>query len=424
MAEELIDAFAHLEIGGGAGWADDEVLQGLLRVMLEEVLSAEVEGAAQRAWRECVAEAPELRRLRAVAETAAAEAGEQTTAARRASFSVAEGVLLRRTSRNSAGGAGGSGDEEVLVRGFQVNILGRDVRTLCGGTWLNDEVINFWFELLRERSLARAAHGRQAAATAAAAAAFGAFGAPGAPADGGSGGGAAHHDAGLSVASGTIPRAVDASLVAAAAPLPDLFWNSFFCQQLMNEKQGAGKGDSDVYCYGNVRRWSRPATLHRRYPGCVVRSVFDFGRVLWPVHVAGSHWCLAVAFVRARRLCYYDSLGGAAGEEVLRALLQWLQDESHERLGRSLEAVTGGRWELEPRAVTPRQRNSCDCGVFASAAADFLTNSVAHREGKEWPLELDFAQGDMPHFRERMQVRIMQGSGSLAREAGLAWKHG
>ena len=102
---------------------------------------------------------------------------------------------------------------------------------------------------------------------------------------------------------------------------------------------------------------------------------------------------------------------------MLRALLRWLRDESRERLGKSLEAATGGRWELQPRAATPRQRNGCDCGVFASAAADVLSNG-------EGAPKLGFAQSDMPHFRERMQVRILQGPGSLAREAGLTWNDG
>ena len=139
-----------------------------------------------------------------------------------------------------------------------------------------------------------------------------------------------------------------------------------------------------------------------------------------PVHAGGNHWCLAVVFVRARRIAYLDSLGGGqGGEALLRALLRWLRDESRERLGQELEAATGGRWELggAPPAVAgcfasvPQQHNGSDCGVFACAAADFISNGDA---------ALGYSQADMAPFRHRMQVRILQGPGSLVREAGLA----
>jgi sentrin-specific protease 1 len=42
--------------------------------------------------------------------------------------------------------------DEVLVNAFDINITRRDLQTLKGLNWLNDEVINFYMSLLCERS--------------------------------------------------------------------------------------------------------------------------------------------------------------------------------------------------------------------------------------------------------------------------------
>lgn len=41
---------------------------------------------------------------------------------------------------------------EVLVKGFNAEIRGSDIATLRNATWLNDEVVNFYFNLIKERS--------------------------------------------------------------------------------------------------------------------------------------------------------------------------------------------------------------------------------------------------------------------------------
>ncbi|XP_071482482.1 uncharacterized protein [Diadema antillarum] len=45
--------------------------------------------------------------------------------------------------------------QEALVSGFRLTITRRDMQTLRGLNWLNDEVMNFYFELLMERSNTR-----------------------------------------------------------------------------------------------------------------------------------------------------------------------------------------------------------------------------------------------------------------------------
>ena len=45
--------------------------------------------------------------------------------------------------------AWGDGDEnEILNKGFQVELTRKDLRTLSEEQWLNDEVINFYGEML------------------------------------------------------------------------------------------------------------------------------------------------------------------------------------------------------------------------------------------------------------------------------------
>lgn len=41
---------------------------------------------------------------------------------------------------------------EVLTKGFNVDITRRDLLTIAGLEWLNDEVINFYMNLIIERS--------------------------------------------------------------------------------------------------------------------------------------------------------------------------------------------------------------------------------------------------------------------------------
>ena len=73
--------------------------------------------------------------------------------------------------------------------------------------------------------------------------------------------------------------------------------------------------------YSNVRKWSSRMDLDIFAPSCMALIV--------PVHVGGSHWCLAVAFMREKRIVYYDSLGGVSGTVDL--LLQYIVGEARDK---------------------------------------------------------------------------------------------
>ena len=64
---------------------------------------------------------------------------------------------------------------------------------------------------------------------------------------------------------------------------------SFFYAKLLDQGQ---------YLHRNVARWTRRVDL------------FSYARVFVPVHVHGNHWCLGCIHVEAKRIEYYDSLGG------------------------------------------------------------------------------------------------------------------
>lgn len=50
-------------------------------------------------------------------------------------------------------------DQEQLITKFSITIRRSDIQTLVGMNWLNDEVINFYMNLLNERSTLRASDG-------------------------------------------------------------------------------------------------------------------------------------------------------------------------------------------------------------------------------------------------------------------------
>ena len=75
--------------------------------------------------------------------------------------------------------------------------------------------------------------------------------------------------------------------------------------------------------YSNVRKWSSRMDLDIFAPSCMALIV--------PVHVGMSHWCLAVAFMRKKRILYYDSLEGGVGVESVDLLLQCIVGEARDK---------------------------------------------------------------------------------------------
>ena len=119
--------------------------------------------------------------------------------------------------------------------------------------------------------------------------------------------------------------------------------------------------------YGSVKRWSKKV---KSAGGCV----FKLDKLIVPVNVSNSHWCLAVAHVRERRLQYYDSMV--------------LQGEAKKYNGDA--GVDVANWEVVPTQVWgPRrcgahagellasQQDNCDdCGVFTCIFSNYVSAAL------------------------------------------------
>ena len=134
---------------------------------------------------------------------------------------------------------------EIVIDAFSVPLQGQHVQCLRPGQWLNDEVMNFYIEVLRERA-------------------------------------ERHETAAMSA------RA--AGRVVAAVPRVH-FFGTFFYLKLAKTSDGP-------YAYKNVQRW----TLKLK------STLFAFDLVLLPIHVHDSHWCLAYIDMRTKTITYWDSL--------------------------------------------------------------------------------------------------------------------
>ncbi|TMW62575.1 hypothetical protein Poli38472_005193 [Pythium oligandrum] len=209
--------------------------------------------------------------------------------------------------------------QDVLIQKYNVDITRRHLQCLLPQQWLNDEVINFWFQMLMDR------------------------------------------DAEL-VKSGVLEK-------------PSHFFSSFFYTKV---SEGG-------YNFINVRRWTRKIDL------------FSMDKIFVPVNVSNTHWCLAVIFMTEKRIQYFDSMAGP-GTKCLEVLLKYLHDEMQHKKQQPFDSEG---WELvETVPGTPQQENGWDCGVFTCLFADYLSQN----------LDLSFSQNDMEFQRNRMILRIVQGS--------------
>jgi len=145
------------------------------------------------------------------------------------------------------------------------------------------------------------------------------------------------------------------------------FFNSFFYPLLQ-------KG------YARVAKWTKKV------------DIFSMDKVIFPIHL-GNHWCLAVVNFQDKRFEYYDSLGND-NPLCLQLLRQYLKDEHKSKKNKDFEVSD---WtEYSPKSI-PRQRNGYDCGIFMCRYAE----CVSRRK------EFNFEQRNMPYFRKRMVLDIL-----------------
>jgi sentrin-specific protease 1 len=112
------------------------------------------------------------------------------------------------------------------------------------------------------------------------------------------------------------------------------FFNSFFVQNLFDLKNKDQKLRG-IYNYEKVRRWSRMVPMPR--------DIFSLKYIFCPININNSHWTLAVIFMEAKKIQYYDSCG-KTDMAKMQGLLEYVKDEYRAKHdGKEMDAK---EWEL------------------------------------------------------------------------------
>lgn len=194
----------------------------------------------------------------------------------------------------------------------RIRLLLSDLRRLCGSSWLDDELVNFFVALTND--LAKQLSSGSAAA-------FEGLDEPNRR---------------------SMPRTC--------------MFNTFF-MSLLSARVGC-------YEYTSVRRWGLKMGL----------DLAAVDTILVPVNLRRTHWVLASIDVKNRSFTYYDSFGSPDSSSVVRTLRRWLCDEVRARVGDDAVAAWDVfSWPLRDSAGLPRQLDGSSCGVFTPAAADWIS---------------------------------------------------
>ena len=157
-------------------------------------------------------------------------------------------------------------------------------------------------------------------------------------------------------------------------------------------------GDSGVYTYTAVQRWTKRVDL------------FAQDLVLVPINHGNTHWTLVAIKPTARAVLFFDSSRGDDARRVLQHLVTYLRDEHAAKRDAALDVT---HWTaVSVRDGAPRQNDGCSCGVFALSTAAVLAAHVARgklrgRPGGEDRAVLPYTQAHMPALRARIAVDLL-----------------
>lgn len=284
-----------------------------------------------------------------------------------------------------------SGRVAEMTGDYRAAVDDKDVSKLRPRQWLNDEVINFYGNLVLKR-----ADDADRARTEAMEAAKNAPNETTSTMSVGKGG------------KGKAVRPYDRSL--------DAFWRvHFFSSFFWPGLQGKG--------YAGVKRWTRRTDL------------FTKDIVLFPINLGNQHWVCGAINLRKHRFEYYDSLG-QPNEEAFRLMRHYIAEEAKDKKKKEID-LRG--WRNVFSDESPQQENGFDCGVFAAQTLEQISRRDPHTpiplnapviqwkgesldEGTERlhingadggddeddddEYEWNFAQENMPYLRRRMAYEI------------------
>ena len=224
-------------------------------------------------------------------------------------------------------------EKEALMRMFEL-IGSEEIRTLNNipitydtfkrlkpDTWLNDQIINFYFELLQkeDEDLCRINPKRK----------------------------------------------------------PSLFLSSYFIEKLLGKNH-------NVFSYNEVIRWC-VTTCKERFGKNTDFTVFDFDKIFVPVNISNTHWTLLVLYQDLKEIKYFDSGLGKKFISTwnpnlyLKALLKWYSLDAYYKLVGDDDKPAELRmedWKLHAVTNGLLQPNGNDCGAYILIYARLILHNL------------------------------------------------
>lgn len=130
----------------------------------------------------------------------------------------------------------------------------------------------------------------------------------------------------------------------------NIFMSSFFYQKLVHFNGG--------FNYSGVKKWTKHI------------DIFSSSRIFFPININRQHWVVVCVSMHNKKVQYFDSLGND-GRIISENILRWLQLESSSRIQCNLNGFT------TESVRCPLQSTGWDCGIFALAFIDLLSNNLA-----------------------------------------------
>ena len=157
-------------------------------------------------------------------------------------------------------------------------------------------------------------------------------------------------------------------------------FSSFFFQKLNNNG------------YLGVKRWSKSSKFSKFNNA---KSIFDFDKIIIPIH-SGNHWyCGCINFKTTSIECY-DSLNNNS-LHFFKTIGDYLVNECKSKTGYEMDLQ---KWNLKDnKDFYPQQNNTKDCGIFTLKCMDWLSDDL-------YP---DYKQADISYFRKRLVIEILIG---------------
>ncbi|KAJ1031004.1 hypothetical protein NDA18_002229 [Ustilago nuda] len=281
------------------------------------------------------------------------------------------------------------------IPGAEVN--DHDVQKLKPKQWLNDEVINFYGNLILLRS-----NEAEKKRTEAMAAAKNTPPSPTPPAG----------------AAGSKKKGKKTKLTRPYNKSLDTYWRVHFFSSFFwaNLKQRGFDG---------VKRWTRRI------------DIFSKDLILFPINLGNSHWVCGAINMRKHRFEYYDSMG-APNPSAFKLMRDYVTAEAKDK--KKTEIDLRG-WRDMFSDESPQQENGFDCGVFAAQTLEQISRRDPHTpipleapmiqwkgesldegaerlridsvaggedddDDDELEYEWNFGQENMPYLRRRMAYEI------------------